>query len=555
MTYDLIIKDGQIVDGTGAPARRADVAIAQGRIAEVGRVSASAKRTIDADGLVVAPGFIDPHTHYDAQICWDGATTPSSWHGVTSVVMGNCGVGIAPCKPQAREIAMRDLVNVEAIPFEVLDAGITWDWESFPQYMDAAAKRKPSLNLGFLAPLTPFRHYVMGEASMERAATSEETGKIASLLGEAMDAGAFGWSSTLLNQHMGYAGRPLACRNASREEIKAYCNALRSRGKGAIEFAMTRQIAVLEQAELDLLDFMLEESRRPVTLIALFDRDDLPEALRTTMRKLQPMIERGARPQTSPLPLTRELVMRSPFAFAAFPSWKRLFVDTSKEAQRAVYKDPAFREAFRKDLKSPASFADWARITVHEMKSNKHLEGKTVAEIARERGVDGVDALLDVTLEDDLENEFTVQSWNTRVDRMAELFSDKSVLLGLGDGGAHLDMLCDSGYPTYVLGTWVRERKVLALEEAVRRMTSDPADFYGIRDRGRIAPGMAADIVIFDPASVGSAGKPERLYDLPGGAKRMVMRSRGIEYTLVNGVVTWEKGKLTGAAAGEVLRS
>ena len=553
MTCDILIRNGTLIDGTGAAARRSDVGISGGKI-----VSPSAgKKTIDAEGLVVAPGFIDPHTHYDAQICWDGAATPSSWHGVTTVVMGNCGVGIAPCRPQAREIAMKDLVNVEAIPFEVLDAGITWEWETFPQYMDAAAKRRPALNLGFMAPLTPFRHYVMGEASMERAANETEISKIKSLIGEAIDAGAFGWSSTLLNQHMGYAGRPLACRNANREELKAYCNALRERGKGAIEFAMTRQIAVLEQGELELLDFMLEESGRPVTLIALFDRDDLPEALRTTMRKLQPMIAKGARPQTSPLPLTRELVMRSPFAFAAFPSWKRLFVDTSKEAQRAVYADASFRSAFRKDLESPASFADWARITLHEVKTPglKKLEGKTVAEIAKDRGVDGVDALLDVTLEDDLENEFTVQSWNTRVDRMRELLNDKSVLLGLGDGGAHLDMLCDSGYPTYVLGTWVRERKVLALEEAVRRMTSDPADFYGIKDRGRIAPGMAADVVIFDPAKVGMAGRAERLHDLPGGGKRMVKRSSGIEYTLVNGEVVWEKGALTGARAGKVLRS
>ena len=542
-----------MVDGTGAPARREDVGIAGGKIVAPGK----AKRVIDAAGLVLAPGFIDPHTHYDAQICWDGATTPSSWHGVTTVVMGNCGVGIAPCKPGAREVAMRDLVNVEAIPFEVLDAGITWDWESFPQYMDAAQRRKPALNLAFLAPLTPFRHYVMGEASMERSANGEEARAIASLIGEAIDAGAFGWSSTLLNQHMGYGGRPLACRNASREELKAYCNVLRDRGKGSIEYAMTRQIAVLEKPELELLDFMLEESRRPVTLIALFDRDDLPEALRATMKSLRPMIARGARPQTSPLPLTRELTMRKPFAFGAFPSWKRLFEDTSKEAQAAVYRDPEFRRRFREDLKRPASFADWARIRVHEVSSPrlKKYEGKSVAEIAAERGIDGVDALLDVTLEDDLENEFTVQSWNTRVDRMTELLNDKSVLLGLGDGGAHLDMLCDSGYPSYVLGTWVRDRKVLTIEEAVRRMTSDPADFFGIRDRGRIAPGMAADLVLFDPGIVGAAGRPERLHDLPGGAKRMVVRSRGIEMTLVNGEVTWENGALTGAAAGRVLRS
>src|SRR5690349_10856234 len=183
MAWDLLIRNGTVVDGTGAPARRADVAVAGGKIVELGKASQGAKRTIDAEGRVVAPGFIDPHTHYDAQICWDGAVTPSSWHGVTTVVMGNCGVGIARCRPAAREIAMRDLVNVEAIPFEVLDAGITWDWETFPQYLDAAERRKPALNLAFLAPLTPFRHYVMGEASMERSASQQETQQIKTLLG------------------------------------------------------------------------------------------------------------------------------------------------------------------------------------------------------------------------------------------------------------------------------------------------------------------------------------------------------------------------------------
>ena len=208
MGLDLLIKHGMVVDGTGAPARRADVAIANGVIVEIGRAGGGATHVIDADGLVVAPGFIDPHTHYDAQICWDGAVTPSSWHGVTSVIMGNCGVGIAPCKPKAREIAMRDLVNVEAIPFDVLNMGITWDWESFPEFLAAAGRRRPSLNLGFLAPLTPFRHYVMGEASMERAATPDETARIKALLGEALDAGAFGFSTTILNQHVGFQGRP-----------------------------------------------------------------------------------------------------------------------------------------------------------------------------------------------------------------------------------------------------------------------------------------------------------------------------------------------------------
>jgi len=390
-----------------------------------------------------------------------------------------------------------------------------------------------------------------------RAATPDETAQIKQLLGEALDAGAFGFSSTLLNQHIGYQGKPLACRNASRAELKAYCNALQERGKGAIEIAMTKQLGVMDDEELALLDFLLAESRRPVTFIAMFDREDISEALRTSLRKAAPMIAKGARPQTSPLPLTREINMRNPFSFAGFPSWKRAFLDKSRQAQAAVYRDPAFREAFREDLKNPATFVNWARITVHEVQNPalKSLEGRTIAELAKERGRDGVDVLLDVTLEDDLNNEFTLKSFNSRDERMAEVLNNRDMLLGLGDGGAHLDMLCDSGYPTYVLGTWVREKQVLTLEEAVRRMTSDPADFFGIRDRGRIAPGLAADLVLFDPRTVGSEGRLERRYDLPGGGKRMVMGSRGIEMTLVNGEATWQRGALTQARAGRVLRS
>jgi N-acyl-D-aspartate/D-glutamate deacylase len=392
---------------------------------------------------------------------------------------------------------------------------------------------------------------------MERAATEEETARIRALLAQAVDAGAFGFSSTILNQHLGFQGRPLACRNASRDELKAYANVLKEKGKGAIEVALTRQIGVLEDDQCDLLDFLLEESGRPVTFIALFDRDDIPDAVRDTLRRAAPMIARGARPQTSPLPLTREIDMRSPFSFAAFPSWRRVFADKSNEAQKAVYADPAFRSQFREELKNPLTFGNWERITLHEVRSAqlKRFEGLSVAEIARAQGKDGVDTFLDLTLADDLELEFTMTSFNTRVERMTELLNNSSILIGLGDGGAHVDMLCDAGYPTYLLGTWVRERGVMTLEEAVRRLTSDPAELFGIRDRGRLLPGLAADIAIFDPATVGSSNRGERRHDLPGGAKRMVMPSRGIQYTIVNGVVTYSRGALTGAAAGRVLRS
>jgi N-acyl-D-aspartate/D-glutamate deacylase len=556
MACDLLIKNGTVIDGTGAPRRQADIAIADGKIAEIGKIGGGAKKTIDAADLVVAPGFIDPHTHYDAQICWDPAISPSSWHGVTSVVMGNCGVGIAPCRPEAREVAMRDLVNVEAIPFDVLNAGITWDWETFPEFLDAAAKRGAALNLGFLAPLTPFRHWVMGEASMERAATADETARIKTLIRGAVDAGAFGFSTTILNQHIGYQARPLACRNASREELKAYANVLKETGKGAIEIALTRKISVMAEDEEELLAFLLKESGRPVTFLALFQRDDIPDACPETRRKANALP--GATPQTSPLALTRELNMRNPFSFAAFTSWKRIFEDQSKEAQRRVYADPAFRNHFREQLKSATGFSgDWSRLTIHEVHKPemKRLEGRTVADIAKERGKDGLDTFLDLTLEDDLDIEFVLAQFNVNVKAVQENITDPRVLIALGDGGAHVDMLCDAGYPTFLLGTWVRERQALTLEQAVARLTAQPADLFGIKGRGRLKVGSAADVAIFDPQTVGSSSRGERRYDLPGGAKRMVMPSRGVEYTVVNGQVAYANGAPTGSLSGQVMRS
>jgi N-acyl-D-aspartate/D-glutamate deacylase len=556
MAYDLLIKNGTVIDGTGAPRRQADVAVKDGKIAEIGKIKDGASKTIDAAGCVVAPGFIDPHTHYDAQICWDPAISPSSWHGVTSVVMGNCGVGIAPCRPEAREIATRDLVNVEGIPFEVLERGISWDWQTFPEFLDAAEKRGSALNLAFIAPLTPFRHWVMGEASMERGATTEETAQIKALIGEAVDAGAFGFSTTILNQHMGYQARPLACRNASRDELKAYCNALKERNKGAIEIALTQKISVLTDEDEELLTSLLAESGRPVTFLALFQRDDIPEACAETLRRAK--AHKGAVPQTSPLALTREVNMRNPFSFAAFKCWGRVFSDKSKEAQRAVYADPAFRSAFREELKNATGFSgDWRRITVHEAHKPemKKYEGRTVADIAKERGKDGLDTFLDLTLEDDLDIEYVLAQFNVDLKRVTENLVDPRVLIALGDGGAHVDMLCDAGYPTYLLGTWVRERQIMSLEQAITRLTAQPADLFGIKGRGRLTAGNAADIAIFDPEKIGSASRGERRFDLPGGAKRMVMPSRGVEYTIVNGNTVYAEGRVTGATPGEVLRS
>ncbi len=557
MSYDLLIKNGTVVDGTGGPSRRADVAIANGRIAEIGKVAEGAKKVIDASDLVVAPGFIDPHTHYDAQICWDPYITSSSWHGVTSVIMGNCGVGIAPCRPEVREIAAWDLVNVEGIPFEVLGKGIKWDWETFPQYLDAAQRRGSGINLGFMAPLTPFRHFVMGEESMERAATREETAGIKSLIKEAVAAGAFGFTTTAVPQHIGYKGRPLACRNANRDEFKAYANALKELGKGAMELALTKSVSVLDEEEYEFLDFLLTESGRPVTWLAVLNRDDQPDVCMETLRKAEPLIKRGGVPQVTCRPLIIQIDLRNPFIFANLPCWNPVF-NQPKESQAKVYRDPSFRNAFRKELERPVVFSgNWERLEVKEVfnPAMKPLEGKTVAAIAKERGKDGVDTFLDLGLEDDLQIQYTMALFNANEERIPELITDSRVMVGLSDGGAHVDMLCDAGYCTYLLGTWVRDRQVMSLERAVKRITSEPADFFGIKQRGRLLPGMAADVVVFDYNTIGSAKRGEMRNDLPGGGRRIVMTARGIEHVVVNGQTLYDEGKLGDTLPGQVMRS
>ena len=557
MAFDLLIRNGTVIDGTGAPRRQADVAVAGGRIVEVGKVSGSATRVIDAADLVVAPGFVDPHTHYDAQICWDRTVSPSPWHGVTTVMMGNCGVGIAPCTPARRNTAMNDLVNVEGMSFDVLNKGITWDWESFPEFMDAAERRGAAANLAFLAPLTPFRYHVMGDEAVDRAATAAETASIAALLAEAMRAGAYGFSTTQLPNHMGHGGRPLACRSADLAELGAYANVLRDAGKGAIEIALTQQISVMSDENYRVLDHLLTESTRPVTWLALLYRDDIPGACDASQLKSRALAARGSFPQICPRPLTREMDLKFPHSFLSFPSWQGA-LNRPVEEQKAIYRDPAFRNQFRAELKGPGQFTgNWELMAVSEahQPSLKQFEGMTIAALARARGCDGVDALLDLAIEDDLKTEFGVAFLNTNQEGVAKLLNDRHTLIGLSDGGAHLGVLCDAGYATYLLGHWVRERQALSLEDAVRRITSEPADLFGIRGRGRVAEGLAADFAIFDPRTVGSAERGVKRFDLPGGEKRFVMPSQGIHHTIVGGQVVYENGDMTGAMSGQVLRS
>jgi N-acyl-D-amino-acid deacylase len=564
MAYDLIIRGGMIVDGTGAPRYRADVAISGGKIAEIGKsIAEPAGRVIDATDLIVAPGFVDPHTHYDAQICWDPQITSSSWHGVTSVILGNCGVGVAPCKPEDREVSAADLTNLEAIPTEVLKAGLTWDWDTFPSYMDAAAQRGSSINLGFFAPLTPFRHWAMGRESLERAANTQELDHIKGALHAAMSAGALGISTSVSNIDIGYEGRPIACRLASREELQAYCHVLRDLGKGVIQLNLADKPADMSDREYDILDFLLEESQRPVSWISLFDRDDLPEGAMRTLARFEPLIARGGIPQISCRPLFIELNLRAPLMFITFPCIQQSIFNRPFEVQKQHYTDAGFRQQMRRECENSGLHhiifsQHLERIEVLQALNPalKHLEGKTLAQIARERGAaDGLDLLLDLALEDNLDMRFVVAMLNNNRERVGRLVNDPRTMIGLSDGGAHVDQICDVGYCTFLLGNWVRDAGIMSLEQGVKRLTSEPADFFGIKGRGRVATGCAADLAIFDYKTVGSAERARLRNDLPGGAQRLVMEARGVVHTVVNGVPVYENGKYTGALPGAVLRS
>lgn len=557
MAFDLVIKNGTVIDGLGGSRRLADVGINNGRVAAIGTIVEDAARVIDARDRIVAPGFVDPHTHYDAQITWDTLLSSSAEHGITTAVMGNCGVGIAPCRPDARELLIDDLVTVEGIDKEVLSTGIDWSWESFPQYLDVAERRGCALNLGFIAPLAPFRTYVIGADANERAASATETKTIARLLGEALDAGALGFSTTVNRQHIGHGGKPLSARLASREELAAYGGELRRRNRGIIQLALTKRYATLADDEEAFLHFLLETSGRPVTWLSLHNLAEKPGAIAEILERVEPLRMRGARPQILTRPLLYDMNLRRPFQFSEMLAAKPIF-DASFERQMAIYADPAFRQAFKEELKLGRKWTGLARnviVVAVEDPCLKQYEGRTVGEIAAQRGADPDDTFFDLAVADQLRIKFVVPRANTDEAALAAVLNDSRTLIGVSDAGAHLDMLCESGYTTYLLRYWVREKQALTLERAIQRITSEPADFMGFNDRGRLTPGAAADVVIFDPETVGSPLRPTPVKDLPAGGMRLYCKAEGISHVLVNGIPIYQHGRPTGARPGQVLRA
>ena len=547
--YDLKISGGTIIDGSGAPRQMGDIGISSGRIAALGDAPDGARRTIDARGRIVAPGFVDIHTHYDAQVLWDPLLTVSPWHGVTTVVMGSCGFGVAPTRPAGRGLILRTLERVEAMSLAALEAGIGPDWpfETFPQYLDTIEARGAAINTAVMIGHTPMRLYVMGEAAVERHASAAEIAQMRGIVSEGLRAGAIAFATSVSQAHVGFDGKPVPSRMASVEELIELARGVRDAGSGIIHYN------ILREPDFAAFETLQRESGATLCWTALLAGQRGPGGHRDTLARSAALVARGLPiyPQTACRPIVIEYDFHSP---VVFDSWK-LFEPVRKarhDAERmAIFADAGFRDRFREEVagrggrddyfsagkaEGESRRASWRLTEVSDCRKDPSLNGRMVADLARERGGDPADVLLDLALAGGLDTKFRVPVVNFDEDEVEEILLDPNVVLGLGDGGAHLSQLCDACYSTHLLGRWVRERKALSLERAVHMLTARNAQVFGIRDRGLLAVGRPADVVVFDPDTVG-AGPLERVHDLPGGADRLISKPRGIDAVVVNGMV------------------
>jgi N-acyl-D-aspartate/D-glutamate deacylase len=543
---NMLLRGGSLVDGTGVPAREADVAVEGDRIAAVGPpgdVAAPADaEVVDLDGLTLAPGFIDVHTHYDAQILWDGDLTPSSWHGVTSVVMGNCGFAVAPTRPEHRELIVRTFENVEGMSMDALDAGIDWCFETFPEYLDAIERRPTRLNVGAFVGHSTLRLFVVGPE--EREATEAEIATMRGLLREAIEHGAIGFSTSRQPNHQGAHGRPVPSRFATVEEVYALTSVLGELGKGVVEVSIGPGLFVDQFSE------MAVRYGVPVTWTALVARADKPgAALRT--------VERGAAlpgevyPQIACRPIVMQTSLADPTPLGEIDEWKEVLA-LPREERAARYRDPTWRDRARPTTLATWSHR-WSKIDIEETEAHGALVGIPLDRLAADRGTTPFDLMLDLALSDGLATRFRVVMDNDGDAEIGELLADKRTLLGLSDAGAHASQLCDACYSTHLLGHWVRERKALSLEDAVWRLSGQPHEAFRVRDRGLVRDGFFADLVAFDPDTVGTT-PVERVADQPGGADRLLVRSTGVEHVWVNGVATRRAGEdVAGVAPGRRL--
>jgi N-acyl-D-aspartate/D-glutamate deacylase len=552
---EIVITGGTVIDGTGAAGRPAGVAIAGGKIVAVvdPGEQVSATRVLDAAGHVVTPGFIDIHTHYDAQVFWDRWLTPSAFHGVTTVIAGNCGFSIAPIRRDGVALLARTLQHVEDMSFDTLAAGVPWgDFETFPDYLDAVERRGVALNFGCYVGHTAIRLYEMGEEAYERPATDEEIRRMRHDVAAAMAAGAMGFATSASPTHNGDRGRPVPSRVADMDELEALLEPLRDAGKGVVALLPG---GVIKHPEVFALQ---KRIGRPFTWTALVTVSGYPYHERVVAEH-DAAWDDGVQvwPQVSCRPLVFQMNLEEPFTLNLRASFAAL-MDRSHEERLAAYRDPAWREGAWADLQSGTPF-NWKAISVAESDSRPDLVGRPVVEIAEAWGCTALDVVLDISLGDDLRTRFLSVLANDDPDGIAWLLPRDHVLLGLADSGAHVSQLCDACFATDLLGNWVRDREVMPLERAVHKLTGEPAAVYGLRDRGTVAEGQAADLCVFDPATV-APGPLRRIHDFPARGERLTADApEGVRHVLVNGVPIRQDGRALkeglDSLPGRVLRS
>jgi N-acyl-D-aspartate/D-glutamate deacylase len=480
---------------------------------------------------------------------------------VTTVVMGNCGFTLAPCRAEDRLTLMRMLTYVEGMPLQALTAGIRWEWETFAQYQDAVERIGPWMNVGCFIGHSAIRQYVMGDAAWEREATAEEIAGMGRLVTEAMALGAVGLSSTTNKNHVGDRGRPVPSRLAHEDELTSLVRTMGASGRGILELTIggTRPDRL---AEIDRFAELARAAGRPVTLVSLRHNPSHPGEHRAILARIEALARDGVEifPQVTTSPLTATFDLASAFVFFRFPVWKRV-LDAPVGSWRALFRDAGFREEFRASVgRTPLFQGDTAPLRVHAVGADafKPFVGLALTQVAARRGQDVIDAFFDLALEDDLQTQFTVAVMNTDAASVAEIFTHPRSLIGLSDAGAHLTLFCEAGQTSRLLGHWVRERRALSLEDGVRRITAMPAVLFGLRDRGRLQVGLAADITVFDPDTIADH-EPELVHDLPGGGPRLVQRASGIQWSFVNGQAVIEDGRLPEPAGtrgpGRLLRA
>ena len=557
--FDLLIKNAKIIDGTGLPSFTGDIAIEDGIIVDRGNNLGKAKSIIDAQGLTLVPGFIDSHTHYDAQLTWDPWANPSPKLGVTTVVIGNCGFTIAPCKADHRDLTMRNLTNVEGMSLEVLRQGIVWNFETFPEYLDFIENRGVGPNVAAYVGHSSVRVYVMGEDALTRKATDSEILEMQAIVKESMMSGGLGFATSTFEGHNGENGVPMPSRLADDKEMHSIIMAMSSFGRGI--FMLTRG----SSTSIDKIQNWMKDSNRPAVVAALLHNPLSDNSTFKILDDISKATDKGVEMwgQVSCRPLSMEFTMKSPYLFEGIYSWRPAMECKSLELYEKVLADNNFRETLLNEIENDAQVrlfnGDWDKIIVREVNNKKYenLEGRSIKDIALDANINPLDWLLDHSLSiNGMDTLFIAMLLNSDEKAVGKLLKHPRSNITLSDAGAHLTFFNDAGYGLYMLQRWVRENKLMSIEEAIYNLTGKQADIYRIDQRGRLVPGQYADMMLFDPDEV-AVSQSYRVSDLPGGGSRLNIDGKGIKGVWINGKRVLEDGDLISKnnLPGKVLRS